>query len=1245
MKPSGAQVKCPCGHRFEIPAERREMKTPCPACKRMISPARPVSVTIPGFRIERKIGAGGMGQVYLAVQENIGRQVALKILPAEFSRRPESVKRFQSEARLVGKLRHENIVSALDCGEAGGRHYLVMEYVEGETLHARVRRDGPLEEGEALRIGRQVAAGLSYAHRKGMIHRDVKASNVILRPDGTAKICDFGLALEITSDVRLTQEGFTFSSPAYASPEQGKGIRELDHRTDMYSLGVTLFEALTGRLPFPGDTAQAVLMKHVTETPPSPRGINTSLSPAANKLVLRLLRKSPEGRFASHDDLIAAIDEAMAPTAPVTRRRTTAPPVASGRSVVPWIAGVATAAAVLVLFLLVRGGGEDDPAPREVVGERPSATRSKPKEPPEVSALRKAQDLLTRADAEVQAGRHAEAIRILGEFPFELEETDEGKRIASRTRAVAVELTERWKAACELSRKTIEGGDFDEARRTIAALQAMGSVRTKEGTQYSRAEFVADVSGLERQLSDAERLAKVPEPPRVPAPSPPSEPKQALPVPPPPSPVDRPEPTLPPEDPASPPPRGVPGGRSVPRPRGRPRPRAPAVHFTFEEGTFADLRNGAARVDGSVGKAVLLDGVDDYVNGPVEGLPAANRPQTIAWMYRVERNPGGVQTIISLSNDPQMSGVQPGFRKGFLAVWRAKGVILVGTDPPAAGAWHAVAYTFDGTTHRLYVDGREVDVSSKTPQTAAPSALDLGRWTGGTEYFKGALDEVRIYSRALSPDEVRGLVPSDLVDASLPPKDPAPPQPADAVGTKLAVPDAKAQRKALSVVRDALKEDYGRKTRYQRFQLAKKLFELGRKESEQPDRQYVLLRESMDVAAGLGEIKGALLALREIDLLFDVDKDEIRWGVLTVATRNAASESQLREVASAYHSLAEDARDRDDFTLAQRAAGAASSAARKASDRTLAARSSDFVRDVNAIRKELPAVRRALDALKRGGDDPKLNLVVGRHECITRGRWDRGLPYLAKGSHEGMKAAAVRDLARPTGFKDRVEVGDAWWDLSEKMTGKTKQGLSGRAAGWYQLALPDVTELEAIRLKRRITSVPKEKVSVLGARKTVAPAPVPGAPAAASAGPWRAIVDGKSLDGLKQNNAWQAYNGAIVRVPGQKSACQSREAFGDADVRIRFEVERSGTVYFKVRQGPEGHYEVRWNRAQLSTLEGKVLELIFICRGDSVTATLDGSPLSVTNSGTPRRGGIQFNAPQGGDGLRLLSIAVRAPGR
>ena len=307
--------------------------------------------------------------------------------------------------------------------------------------------------------------------------------------------------------------------------------------------------------------------------------------------------------------------------------------------------------------------------------------------------------------------------------------------------------------------------------------------------------------------------------------------------------------------------------------------------------------------------------------------------------------------------------------------------------------------------------------------------------------------------------------------------------------SNLPVPSATVQAKAKAAIRELFKEDYGRKTRYQRFQLAKKLFELGRKANEQQDRRYVLFRESMDVAAGVGEIKGALLALRELDLLFDVDKDALRWDVLTAATRKATSDSQLRAIANAYFLVAEESRDRDDFSSAQRAAGAASSAARKASDRTLVTRSSDFIREINAIRKELPTVRRALDGLKRNSDDPKLNLVVGRHECITRGRWDRGLRYLARGAHEGMKAAAVKDLARPAGFNGRVEVGDAWWDVSEKMTGKTKQGLLGRAAGWYTWALPEAPgDLSEARIRKRLAQVPETGIVIPSASVPPPPA-------------------------------------------------------------------------------------------------------------------------------------------------------------
>jgi serine/threonine protein kinase len=268
----------------------------------------PLAEAIKGYRIEKRLGAGGMGDVYRAQQISLDRPVALKILPPHLDEDEEFIERFVIEARAAGKLSHQNIVAAVDIGESNGRYFFVMELVQGPTLQQVIQREGAIEESWAIDIARQVARGLRHACLQGLIHRDIKPANIMFTPENVAKICDFGLARDIHADAEGVEPGIVLSSPAYASPEQSHGRQDLDHRTDMYSLGVTLFEMLTGKRPFAADSPAALMDLHSTEAPPEPRNLNSEITPAANQLVLRLLKKKPEQRFDSYDQLLGAMD-------------------------------------------------------------------------------------------------------------------------------------------------------------------------------------------------------------------------------------------------------------------------------------------------------------------------------------------------------------------------------------------------------------------------------------------------------------------------------------------------------------------------------------------------------------------------------------------------------------------------------------------------------------------------------------------------------------------------------------------------------------------------------------------------------------------------------------------------------------------------------------------------------------------------------------------------------------------------
>jgi beta-lactam-binding protein with PASTA domain/predicted Ser/Thr protein kinase len=259
------------------------------------------------YRVLERIGSGGMADVWLAEDAHLQRQVALKVLHARFAQDREFVERFRREAEAAAGLQHPNVVAVFDRGEVEGTYYIAMQYLQGRSLKQLV--DQGLEPDQAARLIRQVLEGARFAHRHGIVHRDLKPQNVIVDADGKATVTDFGIARAGVSEI--TQTGSVMGTPHYFSPEQAQGF-DVTAVSDLYSIGVMLYEALTGRVPFEGDSAVAVAMKQVSQAPQRPSSINPKVSPALDAVVMRALEKEPGQRFQSADAFIAAIDRALA---------------------------------------------------------------------------------------------------------------------------------------------------------------------------------------------------------------------------------------------------------------------------------------------------------------------------------------------------------------------------------------------------------------------------------------------------------------------------------------------------------------------------------------------------------------------------------------------------------------------------------------------------------------------------------------------------------------------------------------------------------------------------------------------------------------------------------------------------------------------------------------------------------------------------------------------------------------------
>src|SRR5436190_21071824 len=254
------------------------------------------------YELVELVGTGGMSSVHKAHDRLLERNVALKLLHPHYGDDEEYVERFRREARTVAQMSHPNIVTVIDRGEDDGQQYIVFEYVDGENLKQMVERNGPLPARRAVELGLEMAEALAFAHEHGLVHRDVKPQNVLLTPDGEAKMTDFGIARSLDVEHGVTQTGTVLGTSNYLSPEQASG-QPVTPATDVYSLGVVLYELLTGDVPFPGENFVAVAMKHINEPPPDLAAGRPDLPLRLVAVVDRALEKDPDRRFRSMEEL------------------------------------------------------------------------------------------------------------------------------------------------------------------------------------------------------------------------------------------------------------------------------------------------------------------------------------------------------------------------------------------------------------------------------------------------------------------------------------------------------------------------------------------------------------------------------------------------------------------------------------------------------------------------------------------------------------------------------------------------------------------------------------------------------------------------------------------------------------------------------------------------------------------------------------------------------------------------------
>jgi serine/threonine-protein kinase len=340
-----------------------------------------------GYELEELVGSGGMSSVYRAHDRRLERKVALKVLHQRLTTEEEYVERFRREARMVAGLVHQNIVTVIDRGEDDGRPFIVFEFVAGENLKQLVNREGPLPVERVLELGMQVARGLAFAHANGYVHRDVKPQNVLLNGDGEAKVTDFGIARSLDVKHGVTQTGTVLGTSDYIAPEQAQG-QQVEEHTDMYSLGIVLYELLVGELPFTGDNFVAVAMQHINELAPRVSERRPDVPARLDAAIARALAKRPEDRFATMADfcqeLEACLNEVRTPGGAATvvlpptqpsappamrRHRRRRPPTAAILVAI----GLAIAVAALAVALVRENGSSPGPSTARGGGGTPLA--------------------------------------------------------------------------------------------------------------------------------------------------------------------------------------------------------------------------------------------------------------------------------------------------------------------------------------------------------------------------------------------------------------------------------------------------------------------------------------------------------------------------------------------------------------------------------------------------------------------------------------------------------------------------------------------------------------------------------------------------------------------------------------------------------------------------------------------------------------------------------------------------------
>jgi len=712
---------------------------------------------VAGYEVVSKLGQGGMGAVYKAKSQTTGQFVALKVLPPSLAT-PELVKRFEREAKVVSSLDHQHIVGCVEFGYDKRRkvHFCALELVDGEDLDRRISALSTIPEKEAVRITMQVAEALQHAFYNGLLHRDIKPANIMVTTDGAAKLLDLGLAREANAEVtRLTQTGAFVGSPYYASPEQATGSRDIDIRSDIYSLGCTLYHMVTGKPPFSGTTVLQVLQKHLTEKMPWPQEVNPDLSEGICRIIAKMMAKSPADRYQDPNELLADIDthleggepeiteEALKGSSvnvPVVvrkrlreRRRAARPSRESRRSrsaprgkrrsagddqperqksQVGMMVGIGAVVVIVLGMGVAMLTGKKRPR------ERPPASPSTPETPAARPGRKSGDDTSGEAQKRAMAYQRAAGEALGKAREFEEQNPHLRSQVIEKYQSV-VRKFPATPAAKEAAAR------FFQLKRASPGYDEQVDTGNQPAPQPTGVVTAKAPSGVDpRARSTPSELAEAP------------------------AGIDL--------------ARGLVGWWKFDEKAGK------VGRDSSGRGNDGAIR-GARWVDGRLGGALEFDGKDDIVVIANESAFDIHDKITVAAWVKVTGGWRGIWQAFVTKNGEDGKGWQLR-RHGstdkvcFTVRGTGGGEDVTGADTTVGtdGLWHHIVGVFDGSRRKVYLDGKPYQdmAGNGSPIGASDDPVAIGgrmRGRGPESLHRGAVDDVRIYARALSADEVAAL--------------------------------------------------------------------------------------------------------------------------------------------------------------------------------------------------------------------------------------------------------------------------------------------------------------------------------------------------------------------------------------------------------------------------------------------------------------------------------------------------------